>query len=407
MSFQILGLGTAVPRHSIEQTAAMELAKHFSTQTKEQQRLLPVLYRRTGVKRRHSVLLEMAEEPAPHPRTSFRSSQHREQNQTATAVSLLNPHPAPDKAEVTQTFYLPAETPEDGGPTTSQRMEQYAAHAAELALQAASEAMEQADKSSSNITHLVTVSCTGFQAPGVDLQLIRELGLPAGVSRSHIGFMGCHGALNGLRVARAFAESDPNACVLMVAVELCSLHQQYGWQPDRIVANALFADGAAAVVGQKGDGNPRPPSKSTNSASQLHIVANGSCVLPDTEDVMSWRIGDHGFEMTLSPSVPGMIRETLGPWLSQWLQSHGCHLGEVKSWAIHPGGPRILSACGEALKLSDEQLRPSREVLSQFGNMSSPTVLFILNELIQHHADRPSVALAFGPGLAIEALLLQ
>lgn len=407
MSFQILGLGTAVPRHSIEQTAATELAKQFSTHTDEQKRLLPVLYRRTGVKNRHSVLLETADESVACESGRLRQNQHSRQTENGTPVSLLAPPDSGGKKNVTQTFYPPAETPEDGGPTTSERMEQYAAHAAELAIRAATEALEQADQMPEHITHLVTVSCTGFQAPGVDLHLIRELGLPAGVARSHIGFMGCHGALNGLRVARAFAESDPKACVLMVAVELCSLHQQYGWQPDRIVANALFADGAAAIVGRQSTRNNRLSEETTTFPSTFHVVANGSLVLSDTEDVMSWRIGDHGFEMTLSPSVPNMIRESLGPWLSEWLLSKGCRLEEVESWAIHPGGPRILSACGEALNLSVDQLKPSRDVLSQFGNMSSPTVLFILERLSQQNASRPCVALAFGPGLAIEAMLLR
>ncbi len=232
----------------------------------------------------------------------------------------------------------------------------------------------------------------------MDLQLIRELGLPASTARSHVGFMGCHGALNGLRLARAFADSDPDASVLMVAVELCTLHHQYGWQPDRIVANALFADGAAAVVGSSRDSQPAPAWK---------VIANGSLVLPDSEDAMSWQIGDHGFDMTLSSCVPDMIRESLKGWLSAWLASQGLSLNEVGSWAIHPGGPRILSACGEALDLDAEQIKPSREILSRCGNMSSPTVLFILNELMQANAPRPTVALAFGPGLTIEAVLLQ
>ena len=305
---------------------------------------------------------------------------------------------------LTQSFYPPAKDAEDGGPTTAERMERYERHAGELAIQAARNALEQAEIEPSRITHLVTVSCTGFGAPGVDLELIRGLELPASTARNHIGFMGCHGALNGLRISRAFADSDPRARVLTVAVELCSLHQQYGWQPDRIVANALFADGAAAIVG---GGTPAKPRSHDDAPPAWQVVANGSLVLPDSEDAMSWRIGNHGFDMTLSPCVPDMVRQSLKPWLAEWLKSQNRSLEDIASWAIHPGGPRILTACGEALDLSPGLLEPSREILARFGNMSSPTVLFILKELMRAEADRPCVALAFGPGLTIEAVLLE
>ncbi len=185
---------------------------------------------------------------------------------------------------------------------------------------------------------------------------------------------------------------------------LCSLHHQYGWQPDRIVANALFADGAAAIVGGGGPAKTRAPHV---ERSAWQVAANGSLVLPDSEDVMSWRIGDHGFDMTLSPAVPDMIRQSLRLWLAEWLRSQGRSLADIRSWAIHPGGPRILTACGEALDLSSQRLEPSRQILARYGNMSSPTVLFILEELLRAKADAPAVALAFGPGLTIEAMLLD
>ena len=391
MSFRILGLGTAVPRHSIEQQSAMEAAKHFSTQTEDQRRLLPVLYRRTGVKRRHSVLLESNREAAlteEEPGASENPS-----------ASEFTPVISSSDECLTQSFFRRAKNAEDGGPTTAERMQRYQRHAGELAIQAARNALDAAETEPSQITHLVTVSCTGFAAPGMDLELIRGLDLPASTARSHLGFMGCHGALNGLRVSRAFAESNPHARVLMLAVELCSLHHQYGWQPDRVVANALFADGAAAIVG----GRVSPERHS----SRWQVTANGSLVLPDSQDAMSWRIGDHGFAMTLSATVPDMIRQSLRAWLAEWLKSQNRSLDEIESWAIHPGGPRILTACGEALDLSPEQIKPSREILARYGNMSSPTVLFILNELTRAASRGPCVALAFGPGLTIEAMLLE
>src|SRR5262249_24576482 len=143
------------------------------------------------------------------------------------------------------------------------------------------------------LTHLVTVSCTGFFAAGVDRVLIHDLGLAPTVQRTHVGYMGCHGAINGLRVARAFA-GEPDARVLLCAVELCSLHYHYGWNPQKMVANALFADGAAAVVGAPAGAAP---------AGAWQVTAAGSCLLPDSADAMRWTVGDHGFGMTLSKRV--------------------------------------------------------------------------------------------------------
>jgi predicted naringenin-chalcone synthase len=232
-------------------------------------------------------------------------------------------------------------------------------------------------------------------APGADVALIQALELPDSTTRTHVGFMGCHGALNGLRVADAYA-ALPNACVLMCAIELCSLHHQYEWDPEQVVANALFADGAAAVVG-RGDGASDGP---------WRLRSQRSCVIPGTTDLMSWRVSDYGFQMTLSSHLPQLIEQTLGPWVESWLAQQGTSIARVGSWAIHPGGPRILDACTTALGLGANQLAVSRGVLAEFGNMSSPTLLFILDRLIAERAPRPCVALAFGPGITVEAALL-
>jgi predicted naringenin-chalcone synthase len=181
----------------------------------------------------------------------------------------------------------------------------------------------------------------------------------------------------------------------MVASELCSLHHQYGWSPDRIVSNSLFADGAGAVVLEAG----------TDDA--VSYCGSGSLVLPDTLEEMTWKIGDHGFEMTLSPRVPELIRSHLGLWINEWLYRFGLTLSDISGWALHPGGPRILTACGEALGLSRDQWSVSEAVLAEFGNMSSPTVLFILQRMLAAGTTGPIVMLAFGPGLTIEAALLR
>jgi predicted naringenin-chalcone synthase len=293
--------------------------------------------------------------------------------------------------------FLPSGQDDDCGPTTAQRMEHYARLAPPLAVDASHRALSASGLSGADMSHLVTVSCTGFVAPGVDVALIQGLGLPSTVQRTHVGYMGCHGALNGLRVARAFAASEPGARVLLCAVELCSLHYHYGWNPSKMVANALFGDAAAALVGVCGTAAP---------AGSWTVAASGSCLLPDSANAMSWTIHDHGFEMTLAKQVPGLIARCLRPWLQKWLFEQGVALGDIASWAVHPGGPRILSAVEEGLCLSREALGESRKVLAECGNVSSPTVLFILDRLRKANASRPCVMLGFGPGLMVEAALV-
>ena len=364
MDVQIVGIGTAVPEFEIEQADAAQQASHLCCATAQQQRTLKTLYRRAGVMKRHSVVLD----------------------------SSTNGHPAG------QSFYVQNDLIPDG-PTTAERMEMYDAYAAPLAIDASRRSLVEAHVDGAKVTHLVTVSCSGFSAPGVDLAIIRELQLRSDTSRTHIGFMGCHGALNGLRVAKAFAESTPRACVLLCAVELCTLHHQYRWQPDQIVANSLFADGAAAMVVQADkDEFPRDA---------WHLIDLRSAVIPDSADLMHWRIEDHGFQMSLSPQVPTLIDRTLRAWLTEWLGEHQLGIDDVGSWAIHPGGPRIVEACARAVASNAESMADSLAVLAEYGNMSSPTVFFILDRLRRRGAARPCVALAFGPGIAIEAALLN
>ncbi|MGN6545650.1 MAG: type III polyketide synthase, partial [Aureliella sp.] len=244
----------------------------------------------------------------------------------------------------------------------------------------------------------------GFNSPGFDLALYPRLGLSGETARTHVGFMGCHGALNALRVARAIVAADPSACVLLCAVELCTLHHQYTDQPQQVVANSLFADGAAAAVIRAARGSNGHAALGGDRRWQF--IASGSYLMPDSEEMMSWRIGDNGFTMTLSAQVPELIKTQLRPWLSAWLGRHGLSLESIATWAVHPGGPRILSAAATALDLAPDALAASADVLATCGNMSSPTILFILQRLAAAQATGPCVALAFGPGLVVEATLL-
>ncbi|HET7370960.1 MAG TPA: type III polyketide synthase, partial [Gammaproteobacteria bacterium] len=245
------------------------------------------------------------------------------------------------------------------------------------------------------ITHLVTVSCTGLMSPGLDAELIERLSLSPDIGRLNLGFMGCHGALNGLRAAQALAASQPDARVLVCCVELCSLHFQYGWDTQKIVSNALFADGAGAVIigGQAG------------GHGGWRLAGTASRIAPHSTDAMSWRIGDHGFEMTLSRDVPALIRAGVHDWLSGWLSNHQLTIEDIAHWAIHPGGPKIIETVLESLSLPESAGAASRAVLADHGNMSSPTVLFIIERLRAQRAAGPCVTLGFGPGLALEAAL--
>jgi predicted naringenin-chalcone synthase len=357
----IAGIGTALPRYAIDQSDAADIVRQYSCETEAQERLFQRFYDHSGVARRHSVLLDR-----------------------------------PDgRLEERQSFYL------ESNPTTRERMRRYEQEAGVLAVTASGRALEDSGVPAGSITHVISVTCSGFYSPGFDIALVRELGLEPGVARTQVGFMGCHGALNGLRVAQAFAVADPGACVLLCAVELCSLHHQYGWNVEQIVANALFADGAGAVVCVGSEHRDRA------KTGCYQFLGSGSTVIDDSEEAMSWRIGDHGFEMTLSRRVPELIGQHLRPWLEGWLGEKGLTVGKVGSWAVHPGGPRILSAVGETLGLERGLLEVSHQVLAECGNMSSPTLLFILERLMRAGAKRPCVALAFGPGLAVEAAVLE
>ncbi|QDU65627.1 type III polyketide synthase [Engelhardtia mirabilis] len=359
MTTHMIGVGTALPPVAVPQARAAEMLGELLPEGDRRARSAAALFRRTGVRSRHSVLAEVD-----------------------------------GAGKVHQTFF-PLRDPL--GPGTAARMSAYCELAPGLAAEAARAALADAGPEAgqaASITHLVTVSCTGFGAPGVDRRLIDDLGLSPSVERTNVGFMGCHGALNGLRVARAFVEADPRARVLLVAVELSSLHVQPGGGEGQVVANALFADGAAALVlGSEPAGRAWP------------VRACGSRLFPASEALMSWQVGDHGFDISLSAQVPDAIEGALMPWFGEWLGESGLRVEDVASWAVHPGGPRIVDSVQSVLGLAADDVEVSREILAELGNMSSPTVLFILKRLMERGARRPCVAMAFGPGLFAEVAL--
>ena len=282
----------------------------------------------------------------------------------------------------------------DRGQSTSRRLQHYNAAAVALAHHSAKAAFDRSNCDSESITHLVTVSCTGAESPGAWLGVHQALGLRDDVSRTHIGFMGCHGAMNGLASARAFAAEDPSNIVLLVCMEICSIHYHVGSElRDQAIANALFADGAASVIISQSNSGPL-------------LDCFSSQLFPDTSELMTWRIGDNGFEMRLSPRVPIVLKRAVSSWIGHWLEKSDLTIEDIGSWAIHPGGRDIVEGIRQGLDLSHDQMVPSLEVLTNQGNMSSSTVLWIIKRLIDDGFNGSMVAMAFGPGLVGESVLL-
>jgi predicted naringenin-chalcone synthase len=236
------------------------------------------------------------------------------------------------------------------------------------------------------VTHLIVTCCTGFSAPGLDLQLVDYLGLSPSVERTTIGFMGCYAAINGLKLARHIVRSEPASRVLMINLELCTLHFKESTDLEQILAFFLFADGcAASLISAEPEG--------------LAIDGFYSARLPDTACLIQWNIGDSGFDMHLSGHVPGAIRELLPSEAERMVG------GPTDLWAIHPGGRSILDAVQHAVQIPADGLKASREVLREFGNMSSATVMFVLKRLMEGaHPGETGCAMSFGPGIMAETM---
>lgn len=295
-------------------------------------------------------------------------------------------------------FFAPGPKPRDqvldsGGfylrrafPTTGARMALYQETALSLTRRAIAE-LHIADELPT-ITHLIVASCTGFTAPGLDFHIMQDLGLSTSVERTIVGFMGCFAAVNALKLARHIVRSEPAAKVLVVNLELSSLHLQEQWELEKMLSFLLFGDGCGACL---------------VSAHPLGLRLDRfhATVIPRSAELITWHIGDQGFAMHLSGQVPGRIR--------RWLKEHGGALlrhvaeREVAFWAVHAGGRSILDAVQQALALPPDALRFSREVLRDFGNMSSATLIFVLDRILRSPPVSGSgMAMAFGPGLTVE-----
>ena len=366
MEVVMSAIATAVPQYCRQQDEIADfLIQRFQLSPAEQ-RLLKAVYRQSGIQQRYSVLSDgfVSERPV----TFF---------DHAAQGSL---------------------------PTTKARMGIYRQEAFNLAESAARACLEKRKISSQTVTHLITVSCTGMYAPGIDIELIQALGLSAHTQRTAIQFMGCYAAFNALKLAEHICQANHEARVLVVCVELCSLHYQHQMTKDNLIANAIFADGAAAVLVE-----------SLANAAHVPLVLGFKkfrcALLPSSEKAMAWEIGDNGFDIVLSSYVAQAIESGIGQFLQDFIRDEHVSLSEIDHYAIHPGGIKILAACEAALGLEPESQRHAYQVLSRYGNMSSATILFVLrslwDELLQTgKQDQTIFSAAFGPGLTLESMLL-
>jgi predicted naringenin-chalcone synthase len=279
-------------------------------------------------------------------------------------------------------------------------MEVYKEWSANLAAQASAAVLQSTHTAASSVNRLITVSCTGFSAPNFDYQIITRLGLPHDVRRTHIGFMGCAAAIVGLTsVLEACGRSEKSGgTVLLVSVELCSLHLQTEPTKDNILANLLFADGCAAALF----------SPDISTPAKARLIGTDSHLFNNSNDLMGWEIGNHGFEMVLSTNLPSIIIDHAVPAAVNILKRRGLRPEDIRYWALHPGGRAIIDALQNGLGLSDEQTAASREVLKTSGNMSSASILYVMKELLSSVTLEPGdlvCAIAFGPGLTMEIAL--
>lgn len=280
-----------------------------------------------------------------------------------------------------EAFYRPHQYP-----STAQRMAAYQEHAAPLASLALEPLLAQYDPK--EFTHLILTSCTGFYAPGLDIDIIQNHGLSPSIERNILGFMGCYAGVTGLKMAKHLVQSDPSAKVLMVNLELCSLHWRDTQAPDQIVSFMLFGDGCAA-------------SCISSQESGIRLESFWNLIRENTQQQMQWNIEDDGFFMVLDVQIPEELGSALKSRPSELFCTYP--LEKIRHWAIHPGGRAILDKTEAVLGLDRGAMTHSRTILREYGNMSSPTILFVLKEIMkEENHSGPGLGMAFGPGLTLE-----
>jgi len=296
------------------------------------------------------------------------------------------------------TFY-PATENLEPFPTTEQRMSWYGRCAAPLSVSAIRNCLE-GKLDAQQVTHLITVSCTGMSAPGLDLQVAELMGLPKDIDRTSVNFMGCYAAIHALKMADAICRSFPDARVLMVCTELCTLHFQREATPDNIASSLLFGDGSAAAL--------IVPDAADHTGQGVRLHSFYSEIIAKGKKDMSWDLSSTGFRMKLSNAIPDLIGGDITPLVEHALTKGGMQRQDITHWCAHPGGKKILQTIHASLQFADGTLDPSYAVLKDYGNMSSATILFVLQRIMAGLDQRqPSniFGIAFGPGLTMETFI--
>lgn len=352
---KIESIGTAVPAYCHQQNDIFQFMQLVYAASEAEKRKLRFLYAQSGIKQRYSVIADYSK-----PADEWR-------------------------------FYRQSENLEPF-PSLEQRMAVYNKHAASLSVDAIRNCLD-AHYDLQRITHLITVSCTGMSAPGLDLQVLELLDLDKEVQRTSINFMGCYAAIHALKIADVICKVNKNAQVMIVATELCTIHFQRENTMDNIASSLLFGDGSAAVLVTHDD-----------SSEQGLILDNFySAIIPKGKKDMAWELSSTGFLMTLSGYVPDLIEQDFRQVAEKALSKENSRIEDVSDWCIHPGGKRILEVIHKALAFTNGQLQNSYNVLSEYGNLSSASILFVLKERMQQNKNIDKLfAAAFGPGLTVE-----
>lgn len=357
MNNHIVSTGTANPGKAIPQNTIKNFMKIAHALEDGEARKMNFIYKHSGINSRHSVLDDF------------------------------------NFDDPSKFSFFPQNKQLEPFPGTNQRMLIFKETAPALAISAIKECISSSPYEADEITHLILVSCTGMYAPGVELEIIEKMGLKETVERYCIHFMGCYAAFTAIKMADRFCDSDPEAKVMIVCVELCTIHFQKIYNEDNLLANALFGDGAAAALVSA---NP----------SGMRIKSYQSNLVKEGEGDMAWHIGDFGFEMKLSKYIPGLLEKGIEA-LRDKLEVK-FNLSSIKNFAIHPGGKLILKKVEESFGIAPSQNSHAHNILGQFGNMSSATILFVLDSILKSPGQLgDTLAMGFGPGLTLETLLLE
>jgi predicted naringenin-chalcone synthase len=355
---KIVSIGTAVPAFKHAQKDILQFMQQVYALDTAENRKLKFLYSQSGIETRYSVIPDYS-----HQLPEWKFYPHSE-----------NLEPFPD---------------------LEKRMRWFNRYAGPLSVDAIRECISE-NINSKDITHLITVSCTGMSAPGLDLMVMELMDLPKNIFRTSINFMGCYAAIHGLKMADMICNKDRNAKVMIVCTELCTLHFQKDASPDSLASTLLFSDGSAAALVMHDDAE----------AKGLHLKSFYSEVVPKGKRDMAWELSSTGFLMTLSGYIPDLIKEDFEPLVQRALQHAGMHQQDISNWCIHPGGRRIVDTIHKSLQLPEGKLQACYDVLRDYGNMSSPTILFVLKELVQNSSSDESIfGAAFGPGLTMETFV--